>query len=103
MLRSGVNLTARRETEGRVARPRVFEIELDSHRAARHHHPAGNYRVEHAMQWCRVVVDDAVPDVAIAVHEYPDRMALAQFSAGLTAILERAVKIGRPARRFIAR
>jgi hypothetical protein len=55
------------------------------------------------MQWCRVVVDDAVPDVAIAVHEYPDRMALAQFSAGLTAILERAVKIGRPARRFIAR
>jgi hypothetical protein len=37
--------------------------------------------VEHAMQWCRIVVDDALPDLAIPIHEYPDQKALAQFSS----------------------
>ena len=98
-----MNLAARREAEGRITRPRVFEIELDAHRAARHHDPAGDDRMEHTVQWCRIVVDDAVPDLAIAVHEYPVQMALSQYSVYVGPNLERRVKIGRFARRSITR
>src|SRR5258708_7547954 len=91
----GVNLATGREPERRITRARVFEIELDAHRAARHRHPAGDDCVEHTVQWRRIVVDDAVPDIAIAVHGYPVQMAPATISAKVRPNLEQRIKIGR--------
>ena len=79
-LSGGVDFVARGESERGIARSGVIDVELDAHRAARHRHPAGHDAMEQAVQRCRIVIDDPVPDLAIAVHGYLVRMALMNLS-----------------------
>ena len=64
-----VDFSVDRESERRIAGAWILEIEFEAEGAARHRDPTGHDRMEHTVQGCRVVIDDPVPDVAVAAQQ----------------------------------